>query len=251
MLHLRAGQDLKRGELTAQLVEMQFERTNADLKRGQFRLRGQVLEIMPVNEEIIYRFEIDAKINLIELVDPITRKIKKQIEDAWIFPARHYVASPDLKAKVELIINAVQVAHALGNPRPRVAVLSATEFVQAGLQSTLDAAALAKMSDRGQIKGCVVDGPFALDNALSDGAAAEKKITSEVAGKAEILLAHTIEAANSLAKSTTYLAGFRLAHVIVGAKVPILIPSRADTSDAKLLSIALGVLMCESKDKQK
>ena len=99
VLHLRAGQDLKRGELTAQLVEMQFERTNADLKRGQFRLRGQVLEIMPVNEEIIYRFEIDAKINLIELVDPITRKIKKQIEDAWIFPARHYVASPDLKAK--------------------------------------------------------------------------------------------------------------------------------------------------------
>jgi len=151
--------------------------------------------------------------------------------------------SPDLKNKVELIANAVEVAHALGNPLPKVAVLSATEFVLPNLQSTLDAAALAKMNDRGQITGCIVDGPFALDNALSDDAAAEKKINSVVAGKAEILVAANIESANSLAKSTTYFAGLRLAHVIVGGKVPILIPSRADRSDAKLLSMALGVVM--------
>jgi phosphate butyryltransferase len=153
--------------------------------------------------------------------------------------------APDLKNKVELIVNAVEVAHALGNAEPKVAVLSATEFVVPNLQSTLDAAALSKMNDRGQIRGCVVDGPFALDNAISADAAAEKSIKSEVAGRAEILVAANIESANSLAKSTTYFAGLRLAHVIVGGKVPILIPSRADKSDAKLLSMALGVIMSE------
>jgi phosphate butyryltransferase len=150
---------------------------------------------------------------------------------------------PDLKNKVELINNAVEVAHALGNPKPRVAVLSATEFIVPGLQSTLDAAALSKMNERGQIRGCIVDGPFALDNAISPEASAEKQINSPVAGRAEILIAANIESANSLAKSTTFFAGLRLAHVIVGGKVPVLIPSRADRSDAKLLSIALGVLM--------
>jgi phosphate butyryltransferase len=153
--------------------------------------------------------------------------------------------APDLKNKVELINNAVEVAHALGNLNPKVAVLSATEYVVPSLQSTLDAAALSKMNDRGQIKGCVVDGPFALDNAVSADAAAEKAIASPVAGRAEILVAANIESANSLAKSTTYFAGLRLAHVIVGGKVPILIPSRADRADAKLLSVALGILMSD------
>ena len=151
--------------------------------------------------------------------------------------------SQDLKAKVDLIRNAVFVAHALGNRDPKVAVLSATEFVQPALASTIDAAALSKMNERGQIKGCVVDGPLALDNAISPEAAAEKGIRSRVAGHADILLAPSIESANALAKSTTYFAKYRLAHVVVGATIPILIPSRADTSDAKLLSIAIGMLM--------
>jgi phosphate butyryltransferase len=153
--------------------------------------------------------------------------------------------APDLNNKVELINNAVEVAHAIGNPNPKVAVLSATEFVLANLPSTLDAAALSKMNERGQIKGCLVDGPFGLDNAISEEAAAEKAIASPVAGHAEILLAANIESANSLAKSTTYFAGLRLAHVIVGGRVPILIPSRADKSDAKVLSVALGVIMAD------
>jgi phosphate butyryltransferase len=153
--------------------------------------------------------------------------------------------SLDLKKKVDLIKNAVSVAHAFGNSKPRVAVLSATEFVLTNLQSTIDAAALAKMNERGQIKGCVVDGPLALDSAVSPEAAEEKGIQSKVAGKADILLAANIESANSLAKSTTYFAGLRLAHVIVGSRIPILIPSRADKSDAKLLSIAAGMLMSE------
>lgn len=148
--------------------------------------------------------------------------------------------APDLKDKVELVNNAVQVAHALGNENPKVAILSATEFVLPNLQSTVDAAALSKMNERGQIKGCIVDGPFALDNAISQEAADEKRIKSPVAGRAEILVAANIESANSLAKSTTYFANLRLAHVIMGAMAPILIPSRSDKSDAKILSIALG-----------
>jgi phosphate butyryltransferase len=162
------------------------------------------------------------------------------ITDGGLTPA------PDLHDKVALIENAVAVAHALGNLLPRVALLSATEFVSTALPSTLDAAILAKMNDRGQIRGCLVDGPLALDNALAMEAAAEKKIRSEVAGRADILVAPNIETANSLAKSTTYLAGWRLAHVIVGGKIPILIPSRADKSEAKLLSIALGMVMSEA-----
>ena len=158
--------------------------------------------------------------------------------------------APDLKNKMELIANAVEVAHALGNANPKVAVLSATEFVLPNLPSTLDAAALSKMNERGQIKGCVVDGPFALDNAISEEAAAEKKINSPVAGHAEILIAANIESANSLAKSTTFFAGLRLAHVIVGGRVPVLIPSRADKSDARLLSVALGVIMAEYNQAQ-
>ncbi len=151
--------------------------------------------------------------------------------------------TPDLNDKVALIKNAVEVAHALGNENPKVAVLSATEFVNPKLQSSVDAAELTKMNERGEIKGCTVFGPLALDNAISQEAANEKGIKSPVAGNAEILVLPTIEAANIFAKGTTYLAGFRLAHVIVGGKIPILIPSRADKSDAKMLSIALGVVM--------
>lgn len=151
--------------------------------------------------------------------------------------------APDLEAKVQLIQNAVEVAHALGNANPKVAVLAASEFVQPKVPSTMDAAVLSKMSERGQIRGCVVDGPLALDNALAAHAAQEKRIGSTVAGAAEILVCPNIECANMLAKATTYIGNARLAHVIVGARIPILIPSRADRSDAKLLSLALGMIM--------
>ncbi|HEX6896181.1 MAG TPA: bifunctional enoyl-CoA hydratase/phosphate acetyltransferase [Bryobacteraceae bacterium] len=151
--------------------------------------------------------------------------------------------TPDLAAKAELIRNAVEVAHALGNSVPKVAVLAATEFVQANMPATLDAAALSKMNERGQIRGCVVEGPLALDGALAPCAAEEKQIGSAVAGAAEILVCPNIECANMLAKSMVYVGNARLGHVIVGGRIPILIPSRADQSDAKLLSLALGVVM--------
>ena len=153
---------------------------------------------------------------------------------------------PDLKQKIEIIENAVAVAHALGNHNPRVAVLSAVETVNPGLPATLDAAILTKMNQRGQIKGCIIDGPLALDNAVSLDAAKTKGITSPVAGRADILLCPDIESANMLAKSTTYFARLRLGHVIMGSTAPVLIPSRADSADSKLLSIAIGKLVCRT-----
>jgi phosphate butyryltransferase len=152
---------------------------------------------------------------------------------------------PDLNQKIQILENAVQVAHALGNPNPKVAVLSAVETVNPSLQSTVDAAILAKMNERGQIKGCVVDGPLALDNAISLESAQQKGIQSPVAGKANILLFPNIESANLAAKATTYFANLRLAHATMGAKAPVLIPSRSDTADAKLLTLALNVIICK------
>ena len=152
--------------------------------------------------------------------------------------------NPDLNQKVEIIKNSVEVAHALGNDIPKVAILSAVETVNPNIPGTLDAAIISKMNERGQIKGCIIDGPLALDNALSPDSAKEKGIKSPVAGYADILIVNNIETGNVLAKSTTYFAKLRLGHVIMGAKVPILIPSRSDNSDAKLISICLGVMVC-------
>lgn len=150
---------------------------------------------------------------------------------------------PDLKQKIEIIENAVFVMHALGYDNPKVAILSAIETVNPGIPSTLDAAVITKMNQRGQLKGCTIDGPLALDNAVSMEAARTKNIQSPVAGMADILMCPEIESGNMLAKSTTYFAEFRLAHIIVGATAPVLIPSRADSADSKLLSVALGKIV--------
>ncbi len=157
-----------------------------------------------------------------------------------------FTPAPDLNQKVQLIENAVKVMHALGNKNPKVAVLSAVETVNPSLQSTVDAAILAKMNQRGQIKGCVVDGPLALDNAISPEAAKIKGIESPVAGQADILLFPNIESANTTAKGTIYFANLRLAHATMGAKAPVLIPSRSDTADAKMLTLALNVVLSQN-----
>ncbi|OQX94428.1 hypothetical protein B6I21_09480 [candidate division KSB1 bacterium 4572_119] len=157
-----------------------------------------------------------------------------------------FTLAPDLNQKVQLIDNAVKVMHALGNSNPKVAVLSAVETVNPALQSTIDAAVLTKMNERGQIKGCIIDGPLALDNAISPESAEMKGIKSPVAGQADILLFPDIQSANITAKGTTYFSNFRLAHATMGAKAPVLIPSRSDTKDAKLLTIALNVILSTS-----
>lgn len=153
--------------------------------------------------------------------------------------------SPNIQQKVEIINNALEVAHALGNTLPRVALLAASETINPNVAVTMDAAVLTKMNRTGQIPDCIIEGPIALDVAISRTSAATKGTASEVAGRADIIVTASIDTANALAKSTTYFAHYRLSHVIIGAKAPILIPSRSDTADAKFLSIVLGSIMCE------
>ena len=150
---------------------------------------------------------------------------------------------PDLQTKVGIIENAVECYHKIGVACPMIAALAAVETVNPDMPCTLDAAALAKMSDRGQIKGCVVDGPFALDNAVSEEAAKTKGIRSPVAGNADILLVPNIECGNLVGKVMTYLAKERGAGVVLGARKPIVLTSRFDSMETKLLSIALGAVV--------
>jgi phosphate butyryltransferase len=151
--------------------------------------------------------------------------------------------APNLEQKKQIIENAVQVAHALGNENPKVGVLAAVEKVNPKMQATVDAAELVAMNERGEIKGCVVAGPFALDNAVSVEAAKHKGMTNPVAGHADILMVPTIEAGNMLYKSMVFFAKAKNAGIIVGAKAPVVLTSRADSDEAKLNSIAIGVLM--------
>jgi phosphate butyryltransferase len=149
---------------------------------------------------------------------------------------------PELNEKIAIIKNAVAVAHALENPKPRVALLAAVESVNPKMQCTIDASIIAKMNERKQIVDCYIDGPLAFDNAISVEAAKMKGIESEVAGRADILIVPNIEAGNIFGKSLTYYCRYRVAHVVMGAAVPILIASRADDAETKMLSMALGIL---------
>ena len=151
--------------------------------------------------------------------------------------------SPDLEQKRDIVQNAVDLAHEMGIETPRVALLSAVETVNPAIRSTLDAAALCKMADRGQISGALVDGPLAFDNAVSPAAAAEKGIVSPVAGQADILLVPDLEAGNMLAKQLIFLAGADAAGVVLGARVPIILTSRADSERIRLASCAVAVLL--------
>jgi phosphate butyryltransferase len=148
--------------------------------------------------------------------------------------------SPDLEEKAQILENAVNLAHRLGVDSPNVAVIAAVETVNSAMPATVDAAALAKMADRGQIKGCVVDGPLALDNALSLEAARHKGITSPVAGVADVLLLPDIEAGNVLYKILGLVKIWPLAATIVGASAPVVLTSRADSDETKFNSIALA-----------
>lgn len=150
--------------------------------------------------------------------------------------------APDLEDKRDIVQNAVDLAHAIGIDRPLVAVLSAVETVTSKLRSTIDAAALCKMADRGQITGCLIDGPLAFDNAISALAAREKGIVSDVAGHPDILLTPDLEAGNMLAKQLTFLAGAHAAAVVMGARAPVVLTSRADGARTRVASCALAVL---------
>ena len=150
--------------------------------------------------------------------------------------------TPDLKTKVDIVQNAIDLALAIGIDQPKVGILSAVETVNPAIPSTLDAAALSKMAERGQIRGGMVDGPLAMDNAIDIGAARTKGITSLVAGRANVLVAPNLEAGNMLAKELTFLAHAEAAGLLVGACVPVILTSRADDDKARLASCALAVL---------
>jgi phosphate butyryltransferase len=150
--------------------------------------------------------------------------------------------APTLKEKVDITQNAIDLAQALGIPKPRVGVLSAVETVNPDMPSTLDAAALSKMADRGQIRGGIVDGPLAMDNAISLTAARTKGLASLVAGRSDVLVVPNLEAGNILAKQLTYASQAEGAGIVLGAKVPIMLTSRADDETARLFSCAVAVL---------
>lgn len=154
---------------------------------------------------------------------------------------------PELKDKVGMINNAVVVAHACGIDVPKVASICPVEVVNASMASTVDAALLAKMSDRGQIKGCIVDGPFALDNAISEEAAHHKGVTGPVAGKADVLLLPNIETANVMYKTLTYFSSSKNGGLLVGTSAPVILTSRADSFETKVNSIALAALVAAKK----
>ena len=155
--------------------------------------------------------------------------------------------TPTLEDKLDIVQNVIDLAHVLGVPNPRVAVLSAVETVTPKLPSTIDAAALCKMTDRGQITGGLVDGPLAFDNAVNLKAAREKGIVSTVAGRADVLVVPDLEAGNMLVKQLTYLAGADAAGMVLGARVPIVLTSRADSDRSRVASCAIGVLMVHAQ----
>jgi phosphate acetyltransferase len=154
---------------------------------------------------------------------------------------------PKLKEKADIVQNAIDLARVLGIEEPKVAILSAVETVTPEIESTLEAAALCKMADRGQITGGVLDGPLAFDNAISREAAATKKIRSPVAGQADILVVPDLEAGNMLAKQLSYLAGAEGAGIVLGARVPIVLTSRADSVRTRLASTAVMVLVAHAR----
>ena len=170
-------------------------------------------------------------------------------EQALIITDAAVNIAPDLDAKADIVQNAIDLAHAIGDEEVRVALLSAMETVTAKVPSTIDAAALCKMADRGQITGALLDGPLALDNAISPEAAAIKKIASPVAGRANVLVVPDHEAGNMLAKSQSFLAGADAAGIVLGARVPIILTSRADSLLSRLASCAVAVMVAAAQRK--
>ena len=169
--------------------------------------------------------------------------------DALIITDAAVNIAPTLDDKVDIIQNAIDLAHAMGVAEVRVAILSAMETVNAKVPSTVEAAALCKMAERGQITGALLDGPLALDNAISPQAAAIKQIVSPVAGRANVLVVPDLEAGNMLAKSLSFLAQADAAGIVLGARVPIILTSRADSLLTRLASCAVAVMVAAARRK--
>ncbi|MBW4862877.1 MAG: phosphate butyryltransferase [Paeniclostridium sp.] len=221
--------------------------TQASLKAVSLVSEGKADMVMKglVDTSIILKAVLDKKVGL---------RTGKVLSHVAVFDVNGYDRlffitdaamnlAPDLQTKKQIIENACIVAHALDIEEPKVAAICAKEKVNPKMPDTVDAKELEDMCKNGEIKGCIVGGPFALDNAVSEEAAKHKGMDNPIAGKADILLAPDIEAGNILYKSLVFFAESKNAGVIVGAKAPIILTSRADSEETKLNSIALGVLM--------
>ena len=154
---------------------------------------------------------------------------------------------PDLEVKRDIVQNAIDLSHALGLELPKVGILSAVEVINPKIPSTVEAAALCKMADRGQITGGILDGPLAFDNAISAQAAKTKGIISQVSGDVDILLAPDLEAANMLFKQLTYLSGAEGAGIVLGTRIPVVLTSRADSVRTRLASVAVMVQVAHAR----
>ncbi len=265
---VKASYDQGFGE--AVLVGREEEIDNSLQELG-YRDRSFIQEIVPIQKEeekasaaveevkkggILLKGRIKTAILLKAVLNKETGlRTENHISNVFIFEDQRETKSrlvllsdggvnikPDLRTMVSIINNAVSVARKLGIDNPKVALLAAIEDVNPDMEETLQAGILAKMNQRGQISGCIIDGPLALDNAISQYAAQKKKIESPVAGKADILIVPNIACGNIFGKSIIYYTGFPQGNLIIGAGVPIMIPSRADKSEAKLNSIALSIL---------
>ena len=193
--------------------------------------------------QVIKHLRTNRRISHVFLADVPTYPHPLMITDAAI------MIEPTLEDKVDIIQNAIELAHILGLPEPKVAILSAVETVTSKIRSTIDAAALCKMADRGQIKGGLLDGPLAFDNAVSIVAAKTKGIKSAVAGHAEILVVPDLESGNMVAKQLEYLANALTAGIVLGTKVPIVLTSRADSAETRTASCVIAALIAHANRK--
>jgi len=212
MVHAREVAAIMKGDLHTDVLLHEIVKRDGGLRRGGRRLSHVFVMDVPGLDHLL--MVTDAAINI----------------------------APDLAAKADIIQNAIDLAHALGIKQPKVGVLSAVEVVNPAIPSTLDAAVLSKMAERGQITGGLVDGPLAMDNAVNIAAAATKGIQSLVAGRADILAVPNLESGNMLAKELTFLAHAEAGGVVMGAKCPIILTSRADDDKARLVSCAVALL---------
>ncbi|KAF2956365.1 bifunctional enoyl-CoA hydratase/phosphate acetyltransferase [Marinitoga sp. 38H-ov] len=216
-------------------------KTIEDVSSGKTDLpmKGHITtgELLSVYLKEEYGLRTKSTINLVSVFDIEKYHKLLIVTDAGM------VIAPTLEQKVDSINNAVKVANALEIEIPKVAIVGALEKVNQKMPATIDAAIISQMNRRGQIKGCIVDGPFAMDNAISKEAAEQKGIVSEVAGDADIVIMPDIEAGNIFYKSMVFLSGAKVSSTILGGKKPVVLTSRADSDETKLLSIALSVLL--------
>jgi len=209
----------------------------ADIVMKGFLETAIFLKAILNKETGIKKFDLLSHVAVFELPD---------LDRLIILTDAAMVMAPDLKEKLEIIKNALIVANSLGIECAKIAPICAVEVVNFNMPCTLDAAILSKMSDRGQIKNCIIDGPLALDNALYKEATLHKKIKSEVAGCADILLAPNIETGNAIYKSFAFTSRAKNSGILIGASAPVVLTSRSDSYETKLYSIALSILVSKT-----